>query len=198
MPKGIPLTKEEISRRRHEILDVAMNLFVEKGFTETSMRDISEAAGAGKSTLYDYFPSKDEILVSYVVDEVHHMTTLAKEIIALEKSATEKIRCILRKHLEYILMNKVMYQKLTLESQRLGFDSLQRIQKYRYAYQDMICDLIKEGIAGGEFRDVNPLLAIRGMLAMLTSAVYTSRPTGSPEEMILEVFDIFFNGLAAR
>ena len=63
MPKGIPLTQNELEQRRQEIFDATVNLFLEKGFYETSMREVAEAAGIGKSTLYDYFPSKDEIIV---------------------------------------------------------------------------------------------------------------------------------------
>jgi AcrR family transcriptional regulator len=198
MPKGIPLTEEELTRRRREIFDAAMHLFVEKGFNETSMREIGEAAGVGKSTLYDYFPSKDEILISFVVEEVRQMTAWAEEIIAQELSAAEKLRRILRKHLEYMAANKLLFLKLTYETQRLSFESQQRIQMHRHAYQDMLCDLVREGIRNGEVRPVNPLMAIRGMFSLLTSAVYTSRPTGSPEEMLMEAFDIIFKGLEAR
>lgn len=198
MPKGIPLTEEELVRRRGEILRAAVMLITEKGFNETSMREIAEAAGVGKSTLYDYFPSKDEILIAYVVDEVGHMTAAAGEIIAEELSAAEKFRCILRRHLDYMLANKQMFLRVTFEAQRLSFESQQRIQLHRYAYQDMLCELVREGIRKGEFRPVNPMLALRSMFGLLTSAAYTSRPTGSPEEMLLEAFDIIFKGLEAR
>jgi len=63
MPKGIPLTEAEQIRRRHEIFDASVKLFLKNGFQETSMREIAETAGIGKSTLYDYFKTKDEILV---------------------------------------------------------------------------------------------------------------------------------------
>ncbi|MCJ7709071.1 MAG: TetR/AcrR family transcriptional regulator [Anaerolineales bacterium] len=198
MPKGIPLTEEELTRRRREIFDVAMHLFVEKGFNETSMREIGEAAGVGKSTLYDYFPSKDEIMISFVVEEVRQMTAWAEEIIAQELSAAEKLRRILRKHLQYMAANKLLFLRLTYETQRLSFESLQRIQMHRHAYQDMLCDLVREGIRNGEVRPVNPLIAIRGIFSLLTSAVYTSRPTGSAEEMLMEAFDIIFKGLEVR
>jgi AcrR family transcriptional regulator len=197
MPKGIPLTDEEMARRRREIFNAAKNLFVEKGFNETSMREIAMAAQVGKSTLYDYFPSKDEVLISFVVEEVRQMTVSANGIMSLELSVTEKLRRILLKHMEYMLANKRLFLKLTFESQRLSFESQQRMQMHRHAYQDRLCDLVREGIRTGEFRPVNPLILIRGMFSMLTSSVYTSRPTGSPEEMMHEIFDIIFNGLKA-
>ncbi len=56
---------------------------------------------------------------------------------------------------------------------------------------------MQEGIQNGEFRPVNPLLAIRCMFAVLTPTVYTSRPTGSPEEMLEQAIDLLFKGMQA-
>jgi AcrR family transcriptional regulator len=195
MPKGIPQTEDGLNQRRRLILDAVAQLIIEKGFYETSMREISEAAGLGKSTLYDYFPSKDDILIAYVADEIHYITTQAEKIMAQEMSASEKIRRILLKQLEYMAANKRLYMKLSFEIQRLSFDSQQRIQQHRHAYQDMLCHLIEAGIQNGEFRPVNPLLALRGMFAFMSAAVFTSRPTGSPKEMMLDAIDIIFKGL---
>jgi len=197
MPKGIPLTEENLEQRRREIYNAALQLFLEKGFNETSMREIGEAAGTGKSTLYDYFPSKDDILIAFVVDEVRYLSVQAEEIISLDLSAAEKFRRLIRKHLEYMAANKLMYLKLSLEVQRLSMESRQRIQQHRHAYQDMLCRLIEEGIQNGEFRTVTPLLVIRAMFSLLSSVVFTTRPTGSEEEMMLEATDIIFKGLEA-
>lgn len=197
MPKGIPLTQQEITRRRGEILNAAIGVIVQKGFLETSMREIAEAAGVGKSTLYDYFPSKDEIMIAYVVDEVERMTSQAQAIIRQDISVTEKFRHIWRNHLESMLANKYLYIKISFESQRLSLESQQRIQHHRHAYQDMLCELVEAGIRRGEFRPVNPLLAIRAMFSLLTPMVYTSRPTGSPEQMLEEALDIIFKGMQA-
>ncbi len=68
MPKGIPLTQDEIEERRREITVAAVDLILTQGFNETSMREIANAAGIGKSTLYDYFANKDEIILFMVED----------------------------------------------------------------------------------------------------------------------------------
>jgi AcrR family transcriptional regulator len=197
MPKGIPQTEDGLNCRRRTILDSVAHLIIEKGFHDTSMRELGEAAGVGKSTLYDYFPCKDDILIAYVVEEINHLTTRAEEIMTQKISASEKIRRIMHKQLEYMATNKPMYMRLTIEIQRLGFDSQQRIQEHRHAYQDMLCHLIEEGIQNGEFRPVNPLLAIRGMFAFMSSAAFTTRPTGPLEEMMQDAIDIIFKGLEA-
>jgi len=197
MPKGIPLTEEELDRRRKEIFDTSVHLFLEKGFNETSLREIANAAGIGKSTLYDYFSSKDEILVSYFENEIQKITERAQEIASQELDIVEKLRQIMQKHLEYLVANKNFYLKLTIASQTLPLGSQEKIQAKRHAYQDMLRALIKEGIRKGELRSINPLLAARSVFNLLATAVFTSRPTGTPDEMLEDALDIFFNGIQA-
>jgi len=195
MPKGIPLTAEEQERRRKEIFDASVHLFLDKGFNETTMREIAQAAGVGKSTLYDYFKSKDEILVSYFENEIEIMTERAQEIVAQDLDVPKKLRKIMQMHLAYLVDNKNLYLKLTVEAQRLSLGSQQQIQSKRYGYQDMIRTLVEEGIKQEEFRPVNPLFAARSIITLLSLAVFTSRPTGTPEEMMEDAIAIFFTGI---
>jgi len=197
MPKGIPLTDEELQRRRREIFDACAPLFLEKGFHGTSMNEIASSARIGKSTLYDYFKSKDEIMISYFEEEIRNIKTRAENVIMQERNAAGKIRQIMKMHLEYLTANKKIYLQLMLESQQLNLKSQDRIQRMRYAYQDMLRALVEEGIRAGEFRPVNALFAARSVFTLLSIAVFTSRPSGTPEEMMEDAMDIFFNGVQA-
>jgi AcrR family transcriptional regulator len=195
MPKGIPLTEEELSRRRHEIFNAALPLFLEKGFTETSMREIAEAAGMGKSSLYDYFKTKDDVLLWIIEDELMDVTEAAQHIASFPLPVLERLRQILRKHLEYLVANKELYMKLYFEVQRLSTQSQKRVQAGRHSYQDLIRQLIEEGIREGAFRPVNSLLVARLMITAMTPTVFTSRPTGTPETMLEEAFDVILKGI---
>ena len=197
MPKGIPLTEEELDRRRHEIFGASVHLFLKKGFRETSMREVAGAAGMGKSTLYDYFRTKDEILLWGVEDQILDLTATAQEIADQPVSAMDRLRQIMKNHLEYLVDNKEFYLKLSFEVQRLAIESQQRIQVKRHTYQDLVRRLIDDGIQEGIFRPVNTLLVSRTLITALTPAVYTSRPTGTPQEMLDEAFDIIMKGIQA-
>jgi len=199
MPKGIPLTEEEQQRRRKEIFDATVHLFIEKGFKETSMRQIAKTAGVGKSTLYDYFKSKDEILVSYFEDAIYELTERVKEIVALKIPISDKIKKIMEMHLFYLIDSKTFYLKLSADIQSLSLRNQKKIQEQRYTYQDMLSDLIQQGIQQGVYKPVNPLFAARGIFMLLTMAVFTSRPEtlGDPEEMMEDALSIFFEGILA-
>jgi len=50
---------------RERLFRAALDLFARKGFTETTVEDITEAADVGKGTFFNYFPSKDHILLAF-------------------------------------------------------------------------------------------------------------------------------------
>jgi AcrR family transcriptional regulator len=197
MPKGIPLTNEAQACKRQEIFDASVHLFVEKGFTETSMREVAAAAGIGKATLYDYFKTKDDILLSFFEREIAEVTERAAEIARYYLPAADKLRLIMQMHLEYWLPRRALYLRLTIEAQRLALESQQRIQVARHAYQDMLRGLVEDGIREGAFRPVDSLLATRLLLNIITPVVFTSRPTGSPQQMMDEALEIFIRGISA-
>lgn len=198
MPKGVPLTETEQACRRQEIFDAAVRLFLEKGFQETSMREIGAAAGMGKSTLYDYFKTKDDILLYLLEDKSQQLTRQAQEIASLNLSAAKRLRKIIQMHAEFMQANGDLFLKLSVQTQRLNANSQKRIQLARYAYQNLVQSVIEEGIRDGSFRKVDTLLAARLIINSLISILYTSRPTGNVDEMLDQAMGIFINGLQAR
>lgn len=196
MPKGIPLTEVEQARRREEIFHQAVKVFLKKGFNETSMQEIASAVGLGKSTLYDYFETKDDILIYFFENQLDDMTTEAQKIAMQNATADLRLRMIMEAYIESLQANKSLFLKLSIESQRLKLDSQKQIQEKRYAYQDMVRALIDEGIREGVFRKINPLLAARLLISGMAPVVYGSRLTGTPQEMLKETLDIFFKGIA--
>jgi AcrR family transcriptional regulator len=142
MPKGIPLTPEEQARRRHEIFEASIKLFIERGFPETSMREVAKAVGIGKSTLYDYFRTKDEILVWGMEDIVADLTVMARETAALPLPAADRLRKVMRDHVAELDSRKDFYLRLSFEVQRLSLQAQKRIQVRRHEYQDLVAQLV--------------------------------------------------------
>jgi len=195
MPKGIPLTEEDQARRRHEIFHQVVNVLVKKGFHETSMQEIADTAGLGKSTLYDYFKTKEELLVYFFEDQWDDLAAEAQQIAVQNSRADVRLRLVMEKYLESLQDNKSLFLKLSIESQRLKMENQKQIQEKRHAYQDLIRALIEEGIREGIFRKVNSLLAARLLLGAASPVIFGSRATGAPEEMLKETLDIFFKGI---
>ncbi|MFC7589620.1 TetR family transcriptional regulator [Nonomuraea antimicrobica] len=64
----VGVSKEKKAQRRRHIAETALRLFAERGFDAVTVNEIAEAAGVAKVTLFNYFPSK-EALVLDVVEE---------------------------------------------------------------------------------------------------------------------------------
>jgi TetR/AcrR family transcriptional regulator, cholesterol catabolism regulator len=195
MPKGIPLTEDQHSNRRREIASTAANLFVEHGFPETSMREIAAAAGMGKSSLYDYFKTKDEILLFIIEDMGITLTERARLIAGLNIPPDAQLKQIMEMQLSYLQASNNLFWLLSSEAQRLKPESQRQIQERRYVFQDLVGSIIEQGIASGRFRVVHPLNAARLLTNSLFSILYTTRPTGSAEAMLDEVVEIFLRGI---
>ena len=195
MPKGIPLTEEEIDRRRHEIFHSAASLILKQGFSDTSMEEIAQAAGVVKSTLYDYFPTKDHVLLFVFEEELDLLQGQAENVAARNIPVQEKLNKILEAQLEYLLNNKNFFIEISMQVPQLGPEVQKHIMNKRYAYQDLLRGILEQGVQEGAFRPVNTRLATRTLLSIMEVLVYTTRPTGTPREMLADALDIFMHGI---
>lgn len=195
MPKGIPLTEEEIDRRRHEIFRSSVALIFKQGFAATSMQEIAQAAGVGKSTLYDYFPNKDHVLLFVFEEELEILQEHAEVIAAQAIPTQEKLTKILEAHLEFLIINKNINREISLQASHLERLGQRRILKKRYAYQDLLRGILEQGVREGVFRPINPRLTVRLLISMVEVLVYTTRPTGSPQDMLADALEIFMHGI---
>jgi len=194
--QGIPLTEEEINRRRHEIFKSSVALILKQGFNDTSMQEIAEAAGVGKSTLYDYFPTKDHVVLFVLEEELDNLNAQAESIAAQAMPVQEKLTKILEAQLEFLLKNKNFFMEITMQAAQLGQAGQQDIMKRRYAYQDLLRSLLEQGIREGLFRPVNTRLAARVLIEIMEVLIYTTRPTGTPGEMLADALDMFMHGIS--
>ncbi|HEX8802585.1 MAG TPA: TetR/AcrR family transcriptional regulator [Acidimicrobiales bacterium] len=75
------------ARRRRQLLDVALQVFAERGFHDASMNDIAEAAGVTKPVLYQHFRSKRELFGELLADcGTELQDAITKAVVAAESS----------------------------------------------------------------------------------------------------------------
>lgn len=195
MPKGVMLTPEQQTARREEIIAVALRLIEENGFPKTSMREIAVSANMGKSSLYDFFKTKDEIVVYAVEKEIEKTIQKVQRIIAEESSPEQCLRKIMLNHLEVPKQYRTVLMWLNTESDYLEEEYQKRLKTARYAYQDIIKSVIENGVTAGIFRKTDVDLMARLLINSVIAIVYTSRPSASPEKMLEETMNIFLHGI---
>ena len=195
MPKGVQRSEQEFKKRQLEIAHIAAELFFEQGFNETSVSQVAKAAKIGKSTLYDFFSNKDEIILLLLDEPLEEIRGRAREISKLPQSTFLRIAQILHMHLGVLSRDKALILKLFIEWQRLPVSVQAKHEIQRKAYQDILISLIEEGIMSESFRPVNPDVVVKTLLSILSSVLMTSRPSSSSEEMLDQALDIILKGI---
>ncbi len=195
MPKGIPLTEDYRQEKRLEIAHAASELIFQHGYNETSLNQIARRIGIGKSTIYDYFSRKDEIILLLLDEPLAEVRSQAEQIAAGAGNPAERLTRILEMHLKVLLRDRAFIFKLSFEFQRLPLDVQARHEGKRQDYQELLRRLVQEGISDGSFRPVDPDITVKILLSILSSVILTARPTGTPLEMLNAGLDLIFKGL---
>lgn len=152
MPK---LSEEKKRERRDYILDVAFELFAEKGYASTGMRDIMKATNISKGGIYVYFNSKLEILIGIMQRIDSKRINILKDI-DCSLSADQILSQYLERRLEVFKYPKNhKWSKISLMFWSLPKDipQLKEIDDRRYkAYRADIEFIINQGIKEGVFK----------------------------------------------
>ena len=91
---------------RRKIYDAAMELFREKGFEQTTMRDIAAKAGVALGGAYYYYSSKDAIVLAFYAEMQEASNQPVLEALAGHKKLQQRIRSVVDKRLELLEPNR--------------------------------------------------------------------------------------------
>jgi len=91
---------------RRKIYDAAMELFRDRGFEQTTMRDIAIKAGVALGGAYYYFSSKDAIVLAFYREMQDSSDQPILESLAQRKKLKDRIRCVLEKRFELLAPNR--------------------------------------------------------------------------------------------
>jgi AcrR family transcriptional regulator len=101
-----PRTTPRAEDTRRKIYEAAMELFREKGFEATTMRDIAGKAGVALGGAYYYFSSKDAIVLAFYGEMQENLNQPILESLAGQKKLKDRIRSLLEKRLELLEPNR--------------------------------------------------------------------------------------------
>jgi len=140
--------------RTSQIINAAEDVFTKKGFDEARMDDIAEQTGLSKGTLYNYFKSKDDLIIA-ILDRIFQREFRVFESIDLANmSATDAIWSFAETTSKDVKM-MMRLLPITYEFMGLAFRN-KLVQKafktYFNHYMDILIPIIQHGIDVGEFR----------------------------------------------
>ncbi len=143
--------------RKNQILNAAEKVFTQKGLDEARMDDIAETTGLSKGTIYLYFKSKDELIIS-ILNRI--FANLFKQLDARmndQSTASEAIDQFteeaIRDYKRMLRLMPVAYEFLALAFRNKTVQKA-LTQYFRY-YMKVLVPMIQRGIDAGEFRSVD-------------------------------------------
>jgi AcrR family transcriptional regulator len=202
-----PKFRRRAEARPDEVLDAALELFIEKGFAATRVEDIARRAGLSKGAVYLYFPSKEAVLEGLVRRAIIPIADTALEALKNYEGDPRVVITMVIKMLgqrfadpRMVAVPRVVFREV------LGFPHL--AEMYRTEVLDKVIPvatgLIRRGVEQGYLRQVDPELTIRSivgplMLHLVLAEVFGMQPEGGLQfdKLVDNHLTILFDGLSA-
>jgi AcrR family transcriptional regulator len=166
------------SERPREILDAALELFVERGFAGTRLDDVAERAGLSKAAIYLYFEDKTALFMGVVRQAVISNFGLVETMLAAHRGPVgELIPRILEFMATRIEQTPIASIAKVVVSESRAFPEIGRFYLKEVIGRGLPLfeKLIARGIEQGEFRKVDPALTVRTLVgAMLLGGLWKS------------------------
>lgn len=161
------------------IVSQAVELFDRVGYHQTRMEEVAVAAGIRKSTLYHYFSSKDELLFSIHEEFMDVLTPQLESTGPPEPSPTEYLHSLLVSIVETVHAHPHHVRVFLEHYRELPEPARSNLQKTRDRWADRVEQVIKMGIEAGEFRTMDPHLAMFAFFGVC-NWTYTWYRAGGP------------------
>jgi len=148
------LQKEEIVVR--DIIDTARTLFKKYGFKKTTMSDIARSLGRGKSSLYYYYPGKEDIFEAVLHVEMDELLGQINGSIRLASTSKEKLIIYCKCRLNKLTQLYNLSDALKSEIAELHCVMTDLKSKFDTTHVELVKDILEEGMNNGEFRKISP------------------------------------------
>ena len=170
--------------KRARILDAAERIFARDGFFAAKVADVAKDAGVADGTIYLYFKSKDDLLISLFESRMERVNQTLATAIAPEPTAIGKLRAFIRTYVGLVKDQPSVAEIMTVEL-RQSSKFMKEYDNPRFAeLLRLIAGIVADGQTAGELGDtIPPPIAARmifGLLDELSLAWLLSRDGSTP------------------
>lgn len=184
-----------------ELLEVATQVFYEKGYEAASLQEIADRIGMLKGSLYYYIQSKEDLLFE-VIDAVHREGLAVVTALAQGPAGPlERLANVIEGHVAHTCRNLIPTAVFLHELSALPPDRRRQVLGDKHSYQGVFRSLIEEAKASGEVReDVDPRLAALSILGSTNWVYRWFRPGGafSIQQIASQLTDMAIRGIATE
>ena len=204
-----PSRQRRKEARPQELLDAALDLFVEKGFAATRSEEVAVRAGVSKGTLYLYYPSKEELLKEVIRANVVNQIVEGTDIIRqFEGTTSELLALILRLWWERVGETRASGILKLMMSEARNFPDIARfyVDEVIEPSHAMLAAMVQRGVDRGEFRAVEVDDVVHALVGPLLFLVMNKHSLGAcaagheldPKAIIEAQIDLVLHGLEPR
>lgn len=176
---------------RKKIYEAAMELFREKGFEETTMRDLAAKAGVALGGTYYYYSSKDAIVLAFYREMQETSTSLVTDGLADKKKLKDRIRAVLDQRLKLLAPNRKFCAALFRHAPD-GADPLSPFSDETRLIREAAVEQMRVALEGGDLKvpaDLKPRLPYLLWLyqmALIMFWLYDRSPNQERTEKLIE------------
>jgi AcrR family transcriptional regulator len=196
--------------RPGELLDAALDLFVEKGFAATRAEEVAARAGVSKGTLFLYFPSKEELFKAVVRENISgRFQEWNQEFASFEGTTADMVRYYMKVWWERVGASKASGLTKLIISEARNFPDIAAFYQHEVIQpgQELIRRILQRGVERGEFRPVDLDYAVYCVTAPMVFLMMMKHSLGvcvpedyplDPERYIAAQVDTLLHGLIVR
>jgi AcrR family transcriptional regulator len=185
---------------KNRIVELSIQLFESKGFSETSIQDVVDALGVTKGTFYYYFDSKEQLLMDIHSKYIDELLLKQQKLFAdPDKTYTDKLFGTIELLVKEIKLNGHMARVFFREMRNLNQENITVIKKKREEFRLNLQKIIELGIENGEFRqDLRADMITFGILGMCNWSYNWFNPDGpvSEQELIKTFMEMVLHGIS--
>ena len=196
-PGAARVIKKRRPHQRQLILDEAAMLFKERGFGNSSMRDLGARVGLDAASMYNHIKSKDEILESICFQVSDTYIAQLTEVEQMPGTYLEKITELIRRHVRLMTTHGAAVSVANNEWKALTEPRLTEFKQARKRYERGFAVLIEQGIVAGELQAVNVSVALFTLLSAVRWVELWYRPGRnlSAAELEADLITMLLDGL---
>ena len=195
--------------RPGELLDAALDLFVEKGFAATRVEEVAARAGVSKGTLFLYFPSKDELFKAVMRESIAgRLVEWNSDFEAFKGSSCDMLGYCMNSWWDRVGATRASGLTKLMMSEAANFPDIAAFYQHEVVQpgHSLIRRILQRGIDRGEFRPMDLDYAVYSVVAPMVFMILSQHSMGvcmpnnltlDPQKYIAAQLDILLNGVRA-
>jgi AcrR family transcriptional regulator len=185
--------ERQAEERRNQLIDTALSLFAKKGFENTTIKDLSEAAGVAQGLVYHYFDSKEELLFA-AVNKHGFLPEMRRILDASYERPTDEVLLEVANGFYALLEERRDLVRVFFRESQTNPEVGKRLESVIGEGVGLLTRYLSARIAVGELRSHDPEIVARSLLYTVHMLHMTQVPA---EGFVPEMVEDLLHGIKA-